>query len=82
MEEALITWLSVVSWAVGLVGLYFLWEGIENMLVSSKMSCGTNGTIFLEGWLSVYHSLILYRLMFGTIGTILLKKRHSVFYFF
>jgi hypothetical protein len=34
MEEALRTCLSGVSWAVGLVGLYFYGVGIETMLVS------------------------------------------------
>jgi diphthamide biosynthesis methyltransferase len=47
MEEALITCLSVVSSVVGLVGLYFYRVGLENMFVSSKLSCGTSGTILL-----------------------------------
>jgi hypothetical protein len=47
MEEALRTCLSVVSWAVGLVGLLFYWNGIENMLVSRKLSCVTSATIIL-----------------------------------
>jgi hypothetical protein len=47
MGEALITGWSVVSSVVGLVGLHFYRRGLENMLVSIKLSCGTSGTILL-----------------------------------
>jgi hypothetical protein len=47
MGEALITGWSVVSSVVGLVGLNFYRGGLENMLVSIKLSCGTSGTRLL-----------------------------------
>jgi hypothetical protein len=50
MGEALITGWSIVSLVVGLVGLNFYRGGLDNMLVSIKLSYGTSGTILLWGW--------------------------------